>query len=343
MSWKVFRCERWPGPASKPSASLSPASPPTDTDLNSLKHTTVLLEEAVDALAIKPSGVYVDGTFGRGGHSRRILHKLGGNGCLIAFDRDLAAVGAAASIDDPRFRIMHSHFSSMQQALAELGITHVDGILLDLGISSPQIDVGERGFSFRFDGPLDMRMDQSRGQTAADFIAGATEQQLTGVIKDYGEERFAKQIARAIVAARSGGLAIATTGQLAKIVAGAIPKIEPGQDPATRTFQALRIFVNQELEELSLVLPQCLALLATGGRLAVISFHSLEDRIVKRFIRAEQDRDDLPANFPVRASELPQPRLLAVGKAIRPGMAEIKRNPRSRSAVLRVAERTATA
>jgi len=302
---------------------------------------TVLLDEAVDALAIKPASVYIDGTFGRGGHSRRILQKLGANGRLIAFDRDLAAVDAAASINDPRFQIVHSHFSSMREALADLGVSRVDGILLDLGISSPQIDVGERGFSFRFDGPLDMRMDQSRGRTAADFVAEATEQQLTGVIKDYGEERFAKQIARAIVAARSGGDAITTTGQLAKIVAGAVPKIEPGQDPATRTFQALRIFVNQELEELSLVLPQCLSLLATGGRLAVISFHSLEDRIVKRFIRAEQDRDDLPANFPVRASELPQPRMMAIGRAIKPGAAEVKRNPRSRSAVLRVAERTA--
>ncbi len=325
----------------KPSASLSPASPPTDTDLNTQAHMTVLLDEAVDALAIKPAGVYVDGTFGRGGHSRRILQKLGANGRLIAFDRDLAAVDAAASINDPRFQIVHSHFSSMREALADLGVSRVDGILLDLGISSPQIDVGERGFSFRFDGPLDMRMDQSRGRTAADFVAEATEQQLTGVIKDYGEERFAKQIARAIVAARSGGDAITTTGQLAKIVAGAVPKIEPGQDPATRTFQALRIFVNQELEELSLVLPQCLSLLATGGRLVVISFHSLEDRIVKRFIRAEQDRDDLPANFPVRASELPQPRMMAIGRAIKPGAAEVKRNPRSRSAVLRVAERTA--
>ncbi|MDP2247808.1 MAG: 16S rRNA (cytosine(1402)-N(4))-methyltransferase RsmH, partial [Nitrosomonadales bacterium] len=194
-----------------------------------------------------------------------------------------------------------------------------------------------------FDGPLDMRMDQSRGQTAAEFIAQATEQQLTGVIKDYGEERFAKQIARAIVAARTGGDSISTTGQLAKIVAGAVPKIEPGQDPATRTFQALRIFVNQELEELAIALPQCLSLLAVGGRLAVISFHSLEDRIVKRFIRGEQDRDDLPANFPVLAKDLPQPRMIAIGKAIKPSAAEIKSNSRSRSAVLRVAERTAVA
>lgn len=303
-------------------------------------HITVLLDEAVEALAIKPAGTYVDGTFGRGGHSRKILEKLGEQGRLIALDRDLAAVGSAASIQDARFHIAHSHFAAMADVLAELGIAHVDGILLDLGISSPQIDVGERGFSFRFNGPLDMRMDQSRGQTAADFLATTTEKQLGEVIKNYGEERFAKQIARALVAARTGGDVITTTGQLAKIVAGAVPKVEPGQDPATRTFQALRIFLNQELEELALVLPQCLELLAPGGRLAVISFHSLEDRIVKRFVRGEQDRDDLPANFPVRAKDLPQPRMLAIGKPIKPSSAEIKRNPRSRSAVMRVAERT---
>ncbi|MFJ5447043.1 16S rRNA (cytosine(1402)-N(4))-methyltransferase RsmH [Methylobacillus methanolivorans] len=305
------------------------------------QHVTVLLDEAVEALAIKPDGIYVDGTFGRGGHSRKMLEQLGPQGRLIALDRDLAAIEAARNIQDARFTIVHSHFAAMAQVLADLNIQRVDGVLLDLGISSPQIDEGERGFSFRFDGPLDMRMDQSRGQTAAEFIATATEQELTGVIKEYGEERFAKQVARAIVAQRTGGMVISTTGQLAKIVAGAVPKIEPGQDPATRTFQALRIFINQELEELSLTLPQCLSVLAPQGRLAVISFHSLEDRIVKRFVRAEQDRDDLPANFPVRAKDLPQPRLVAVGRAIRPSEAEVKRNPRSRSAVLRVAERTA--
>ena len=305
------------------------------------QHVTVLLDEAVEALSIRPDGIYVDGTFGRGGHSRRILEKLGARGRLIALDRDLAAVEAAEVIQDERFTVVHSHFAAMAEVLAGLGIQQVDGILLDLGISSPQIDEGERGFSFRFDGPLDMRMDQSRGQTAAEFIAAATEQELMGVIKEYGEERFAKQVARAIVAQRAGGVGITTTGQLAKVVAGAIPKSEPGQDPATRTFQALRIFVNQELEELSLILPQCMSVLAPQGRLAVISFHSLEDRIVKRFMRAEQDRDDLPANFPVRAKDLPQPRLVSVGRAIRPGEAEVKRNPRSRSAVLRVAERTA--
>lgn len=304
------------------------------------KHVTVLLDEAVDALAIKADGIYVDATFGRGGHSRRILERLGAAGRLIALDRDLAAVEAAAAISDPRFLMLHSHFSRMESALAEVDVRQVNGILLDLGISSPQIDIGERGFSFRFDGPLDMRMNQSRGQTAAEFLAQVSEQQLRDVIKDYGEERFAKQIARAIIAARAEDGAVTTTGQLAKIVAKAVPRIEPGFDPATRTFQALRIFINQELEELALVLPQCLNLLAPKARLAVISFHSLEDRIVKRFIRDEQDRDDLPANFPVRAKDLPQPRLIAVGRAIKPSMQEIKRNSRSRSAVLRVAERT---
>jgi len=306
----------------------------------SMPHTTVLLDEAVDALAIRPVGIYVDGTYGRGGHSRKILEKLGTKGRLIAMDRDLAAINSATTINDARFQIKHCHFSEMKQVLADAGISKVDGILLDLGISSPQIDEGGRGFSFRFDGPLDMRMDQSRGKTAAEFLFEVSEKQLGEVIKNYGEERFAKQIARALIAARVGGHPVTSTRQLATIVAGAVPKSEPGQDPATRTFQALRIFVNKELEELSVVLPQCLDLLATGGRLVVISFHSLEDRIVKRFMRGEQDRDDLPARFPVRAKDLPQPRLMAIGRAIRPGAAEIKRNPRSRSAVLRVAERT---
>jgi 16S rRNA (cytosine1402-N4)-methyltransferase len=306
-------------------------------------HVTVLMDEAVDALSIKPDGVYVDGTFGRGGHSRKILEKLGKQGRLIALDRDLVAIETAKLIQDVRFSIHHSHFAGLQEVLAEMDIEKVDGILLDLGISSPQIDVGERGFSFRFDGPLDMRMDQTHGQTAAEFLAGATEKEIAGVIKDYGEERFAKQIARTIVAERANGHAITTTRELAKIVAGAVPKIEPGQDPATRTFQALRIFINQELEELSLILPQCLGVLAIGGRLAVISFHSLEDRIVKQFIRGEQYRDDLPSRFPVMAKDLPLARLEAVGKTIKPSALEVKRNPRSRSAVLRVAQRTAVA
>ncbi len=320
-----------PAPASLTETSVSPVA---------ASHITVLLQEAVEALNVKADGVYVDGTFGRGGHSRLILSRLGSQGRLIALDRDLTAVAHGQAIADARFSMVHAHFSSMTTVLAEQGVQAVDGILLDLGISSPQIDEGERGFSFRFDGPLDMRMDQSRGKTAAEWLVEMPEKKLVEVIKDYGEERFAKQVARAIVKEREDGRAVTTTGQLAKVVASAIPKVEPGQNPATRTFQALRIFVNQELEELSLVLPACLRLLRPQGRLAVISFHSLEDRIVKRFIQSEQDRDDLPAGLPVRARDLPQPRLTAVGKAIKPGKAEVAANVRSRSAVLRVAERT---
>ena len=229
-------------------------------------HITVLLDEAVDALKIQPSGVYIDGTFGRGGHSRLILSKLGADGRLYAIDRDLAALTEGQSIQDKRFTIEHRHFSKISELASSNNLTKVDGILLDLGISSPQIDEGGRGFSFRFDAPLDMRMDQTRGKTAAELLTTISEQQLGKVIKDYGEERFAKQVARAIIKERTDGRAITTTGQLAKIVASAIPKIEPGQNPATRTFQALRIFVNSELEELSLILPKCLDLLAVGGR-----------------------------------------------------------------------------
>ena len=310
---------------------------------NQQQHLPVLLNEAIEALNIQPDGIYVDATFGRGGHSRAILERLGKKGRVVALDRDLAALEAAKSLADARFSIIHSPFSRIADALKKVNVNKVDGVLLDIGISSPQIDEAARGFSFRGDGPLDMRMDQSTGQTAAEFLAVATEQQLQEVIKNYGEERFAKQIARAIVKARTDGTPLDTTRQLATLVASVIPKVEPGQDPATRTFQALRIFLNQELEELSLTLPQCANLLNPGGRLAVISFHSLEDRIVKRFIRAEQDRDDLPANFPVRAADLPPSRMVAIGKAIKPSAKETACNPRARSAVLRVAERTAAA
>jgi 16S rRNA (cytosine1402-N4)-methyltransferase len=323
-------------------ANSAPASASVSAlDMQESQHVTVLLEEAVDALNIKSDGIYIDGTFGRGGHSRKILSKLGNAGRLIALDRDLAAIKSAEAIQDSRFQIVHRHFSDLDLVVSACGVGKVDGVLLDLGISSPQIDEADRGFSFRFDGPLDMRMDQTRGQTAADVLADVSEKKLVEVIKHYGEERFAKQVARAIIKEREDGRPITTTGQLAKVVASAIPKIEPGQNPATRTFQALRIFVNQELEELSLTLPKCLDVLKEGGRLAVISFHSLEDRIVKRFIQSEQDRDDLPSNFPVRAKDLPQPRLVAVLKAIKPSEQEVKLNVRARSAVLRVAERTA--
>ena len=302
------------------------------------EHKTVLLQEAVDALQVHPDGVYVDCTFGRGGHSRLVLQRLGKAGRLIALDKDAAAIAAAADIKDERFSIVQSGFAKLGEVLRGLGISKVDGVLLDLGVSSPQIDEAERGFSFRFDGPLDMRMDTSRGQTAAEWLAEAPEQQIAGVIKEYGEDRFAKQIARAIVAARAGG-PIATTRQLAEIVAKAVRTREPNQDPATRTFQAIRIYVNQELEELSLALSQTIDLLAPGGRLVVISFHSLEDRIVKHFMREAARSDTLPHKLPVREKDVYAPKLLLVGRARRASSDEIYANPRARSAVMRVAER----
>ena len=304
-------------------------------------HITVLLEEAVEALAIKPDGVYVDGTFGRGGHSRAVPARLGPNGKLIAFDRDPVAVAAGEALKDPRFELVHAPFSDFAEALAERGVEHVDGVLLDLGVSSPQLDEAERGMSFRFDAPLDMRMDTSRGMTAAEWLADAPVADITRVLREYGEERFAYEIAKALVAARTGGL-VATTGQLAALVEKTVWTREPGQHPATRTFQALRIFVNQELEELSLVLPQVVAALAAGGRLVVISFHSLEDRIVKRFMRDASRPPQLPARLPVRAADMPKPKLALVGKAVRPSDEEVSANPRSRSAVMRVAERLDT-
>ncbi|HMX13118.1 MAG TPA: 16S rRNA (cytosine(1402)-N(4))-methyltransferase RsmH [Thauera aminoaromatica] len=302
-------------------------------------HVSVLLSEAVDALAIRVDGLYVDGTFGRGGHSRAVLQRLGPQGRLIAFDRDPLAIAAGQGVGDARLTLVHSAFSALDDELARLGVQAVDGVLLDLGVSSPQLDDAARGMSFRFDAPLDMRMDTSRGQTVAEWLAEASVGQITEVIREYGEERFAHAIAKAIATARAGG-AVATTGQLAALVEKAVRTREPGQHPATRTFQALRIFINQELEELSRVLPVCVSRLRPGGRLAVISFHSLEDRIVKRFMRDESRPPVLPRRLPVRAADLPAPRLQLVGKAMRPSEAEVAANPRARSAVLRVAERT---
>ena len=306
---------------------------------DSSQHVSVLLEEAVAALNIQPEGVYVDGTFGRGGHARAILARLGSAGRLIAFDKDPAAIAVARAVQDPRLSVMHMGFAHMQAALREAGVEQVNGVLLDLGVSSPQLNEAERGFSFRMDGPLDMRMDSTRGRTAAVWLATVEERELAEAIAQYGEERFAKQIARALVKARAGG-PITTTRMLSKIVAEAVPTREPGQDPATRTFQAIRIYINQELEELSLVLPQIVELLTPGGRLAVISFHSLEDRIVKRFLKSEAQPDQLPSKFPIKAADLPLPRMRLIGKAQRPGSVEATANRRSRSAVLRVAERT---
>ena len=308
---------------------MSPPSPAA--------HLPVLLTEAVAALAIKPDGLYVDATFGRGGHSRAILEKLGPAGRLIALDRDPMAIAAGKAITDPRFSLVHAAFSHLDEVLTAQGVTNVDGILLDVGVSSPQLDDPSRGMSFRFDAPLDMRMDTTQGETAADFLASAEQHQIEEVIREYGEERFAHALAKALVAARCEQR-ISSTGQLAALVAAVVRTREPGQHPATRTFQALRIHVNRELEELSLTLPQALRRLQPGGRLAVISFHSLEDRIVKRFLRDAANPPQPPKGVPVRAADLPTPILRLVGKSIRASSAEIAANPRARSAVMRVAE-----
>jgi len=301
-------------------------------------HRTVLLREAVDALSVKPSGTYVDGTFGRGGHSRAILERLGPDGRLLALDRDPQAILAAREIGDPRLLVAHRPFAELAEAVRDVGLHAVDGVLLDIGVSSPQIDDAGRGFSFRFDAPLDMRMDTTQGETAAAFLARAEIKEITEVIRNYGEERFAFQIAKKIVAARSERC-IATTGELAALVREAVRTREPGQDPATRTFQALRIHVNQELEQLALVLPQAVDVLRDGGRLVVISFHSLEDRIVKRFMREQASPDTLPKNLPLRSVDLPPPRLRVLGKPVKAGSDEVDDNPRARSAVMRVAEK----
>jgi len=302
------------------------------------QHLTVLLREAVEALAIKPAGVYVDATFGRGGHSRAILEQLGPEGRLLALDRDPRAIAAAAAIGDARLKVVHRPFAEMGEAVREAGFGSVDGVLMDIGVSSPQLDEGERGFSFRFDAPLDMRMDTTQGETAAEWLARADLRDITQVVRDYGEERFAFQIAKKIVAARSER-PVATTGQLAALVREAVRTREPGQDPATRTFQALRIHINQELEQLALALPQARDMLYPEGRLVVISFHSLEDRIVKRFMRDEAAPDSLPKNLPLKASQLPPPRLRVIGKPVKASPAEVEANPRARSAVMRVAEK----
>ena len=306
-----------------------------------LQHQTVLLREAVEALRIRSAGRYIDGTFGRGGHSLAILERLGPEGRLLAIDRDPQAVAAASAIGDRRLLVRHQRFGDLLATLRqeEFAVDEgVDGVLLDVGVSSPQLDQGERGFSFRHDAPLDMRMDTTEGETAAQWLLRASVQEITEVIRNYGEERFAFQIAKKIVAAR-GERPLATTGELAALVRATVRTREPGQDAATRTFQALRIHINQELEQLALVLPQAMAVLKGGGRLVVISFHSLEDRIVKRFMRSQAAPDDAPKSLPLRAAELPQPRLRLLGKPVRASAAEVASNPRARSAVMRVAEK----
>jgi 16S rRNA (cytosine1402-N4)-methyltransferase len=310
----------------------------------SWNHTTVLLNEAVEALFSNPDAApsdvraaestYVDATFGRGGHTRLILSRLGSNGRLVAFDKDPEAVAEAATIDDPRFTIRHQGFAD----LGELPAASAAGILLDLGISSPQVDNPARGFSFRSDGPLDMRMDTTRGQSVAQWLAQAELNSIAEVIRDYGEERFAGAIAKAIVARRQERGPISTTAELAQLVAGAVKTREPGQNPATRTFQAFRIFINAELEELQQALDASLQVLEPGGRLVVISFHSLEDRIVKQFVAAHS-RDGYDRRAPLAP---PKPmRLRSLGR-VKPGANEVSANPRSRSAVMRVAQRTHT-
>ena len=301
-------------------------------------HVTVLLDEAVESLAIKVDGVYMDATFGRGGHSRRILSALNENGRLVAVDRDPYAIAAGAAIADPRFLLVHRAFGEVAEAAREAGVRDVDGILFDVGVSSPQIDDGERGFSFRHDAPLDMRMDTTQGETAAEWLARADIREITEVIRNYGEERFAFQIAKKVVVARLEQ-PIVSTGQFASLVRSTVRTREPGQDPATRSFQALRIHINQELRQLEIALPQALELLQPGGRLVVICFHSLEDRIVKNFMRQESNADNLPKNLPLRADQLPKPKLRLVGKPFKPSAAEVSANPRARSAVMRVAEK----
>ena len=294
-----------------------------------------MLNEAVDALQINPDGHYIDATFGRGGHSRLILSKLSPQGRLTAFDKDLDAIAEAATIDDPRFSIRHEGFSH----LGELPASSASGILMDLGVSSPQIDNAARGFSFRGNGPLDMRMDTTRGQSVAEWLADASIESMTEVIREYGEERFAGQIAKAIDRRRIERGPLGSTAELAEVVASAVKTREPGKDPATRTFQAFRIFINAELEELQQALVASLKVLQPGGRLVVISFHSLEDRIVKQFI-AEHSREVFDRRAPF--AEPKAMKLNALGR-VKPSEAEVTGNPRSRSAVMRLAERTEVA
>lgn len=306
------------------------------------RHAPVLLEAAVEAMAVRQAGTYVDGTFGRGGHSRALLGRLGPDGRLVAFDQDPDAIEHAREISDARFHIEHASFHSIDERLRARGIASVDGILLDLGVSSPQLDTAERGFSFRNDGPLDMRMDTTQGETASAWLARASEGDIRGVIRDYGEERYAQSIARAIVAARAQQ-PITRTRQLASLVASAVRTREPDKDPATRTFQALRIHVNQELARLEIALPKCIDALNPGGRLVVISFHSLEDRIVKQAMRAAAQPAQPPLRLPLRAAEMPTPLVRRPAKAVRPDPAEVAANPRARSAVMRWVERAAPA
>ena len=305
-------------------------------------HQSVLYQEALDALAIRENGFYVDGTFGRGGHSRGILEALGSKGHVLAFDRDMDAINsneANALKQDERFNLHHGCFVELDTVCRQLGWAgKVDGILLDLGVSSPQLDFAERGFSFLREGPLDMRMDTTKGLSAAGYLAQVDEQDLVNVLFEFGEERFARRIAKAIVEQRKIA-AIETTLQLAKLVEQVVPFKEKHKHPATRTFQAIRIEINQELEQIKMVLEQAADMLAPGGRLVVIAFHSLEDRIVKRFIRTESGRKTNPGRLPIKEDAIERGRLKKIGQSTRAQEAELKQNPRARSAVMRVAEK----
>ncbi|RKQ39926.1 16S rRNA (cytosine(1402)-N(4))-methyltransferase RsmH [Enterobacter sp. R1(2018)] len=310
--------------------------------MENFKHTTVLLDEAVNGLNIRHDGIYIDGTFGRGGHSRLILSQLGAEGRLLAIDRDPQAIAAAEAIDDPRFTIIHGPFSELAQYVSERGLTgKIDGILLDLGVSSPQLDDAERGFSFMRDGPLDMRMDPTRGQSAAQWLLTAEEADMAWVIKTFGEEKFGKRIARAIVE-RNREQPMTRTKELAAVVAAAMPVKDKFKHPATRTFQAIRIWINSELEEIENALKGSLEALSPGGRLSIISFHSLEDRIVKRFMRENSRGPQVPAGLPMTEAQLNKlggRYLKSLGKMM-PGEEEVAENVRARSSVLRIAERT---
>ena len=305
-----------------------------------LTHRTVLLAEAVDAMSLagaRAAGTYLDGTFGRGGHSRKILEHLGPSGRLLAFDKDTQAIANAQQINDARFEIVHDSFATIEEELSARGIAQVDGVLMDLGISSPQVDDARRGFSFKSSGPLDMRMDTTRGISAAEWLATADEEFIGKVIKNYGEERFAFQIAKAIVTSRQIQ-PISSTGQLAGIVAHAVKTREKGKDPATRTFQAIRIFINKELEDLEIGLAAAYASLAPHGRMVVISFHSLEDRIVKQFFASKVNVLQPDRRLPIRTIDLPKAQMKLI-KKMKPSDQEIALNARARSAIMRVAER----
>lgn len=303
-------------------------------------HQSVLLPEAVDALHMQPGGFYVDGTFGRGGHASLMLDRLGKSGQLMVMDRDPDAIAAAIEMmgNDERVTIVHAPFSSLGEKLKALGyMGKVDGILFDFGVSSPQLDTAERGFSFQRDGALDMRMDTSRGQTAAQWLAEVKFSDLVRVLRVYGEERFAKRIANAVLETREES-PIETTAQLSRLISDAIPVHEREKHPATRSFQAIRIAINEELQEITTVLPDALDALAIGGRLVVISFHSLEDRPVKRLLQKEAKGDDFPPDLPIRADQI-KPRIKLIGKPVRARSAELKVNRRARSAIMRVAEK----